>query len=173
MGTTTFSGPLRSQDSVRLVSKNTTTGLIQDRTFSAGVRDARRYYLEEWFKHLPKLNAVNTIDPDADDASALALYTLANKDFEVLGTKTGNFIDMRDQGIWEITQDKLSSFDTHLWPTTNGKITGDLKDELLHFSEAIKNKSNFLQEPEFAAKSIKIIDCIFESIETGNKVSII
>ena len=86
MGTTTFSGPLRSQDSVRLVSKNTTTGLIQDRTFSAGVRDARRYYLEEWFKHLPKLNAVNTIDPDADDASALALYTLANKDFEVLGT---------------------------------------------------------------------------------------
>ena len=41
MGTTTFSGPLRSQDSVRLVSKNTTTGLIQDRTFSAGVRDAR------------------------------------------------------------------------------------------------------------------------------------
>ena len=102
-----------------------------------------------------------------------ALPSGYNFNFEVLGTKTGNFIDMRDQGIWEITQDKLSSFDTHLWPTTNGKITGDLKDELLHFSEAIKNQSNFLQEPEFAAKSIKVIDCIFESIEKGNKVSIV
>ena len=89
-----------------------------------------------------------------------------------LGTKTGNFIDMRDQGIWEITQDKLNSFDTHLWPTTNGLITGDLRDELLHFSEAIKNGNNFIQEPEFAAKSIRVIDSIFESIEKGNKVSL-
>ena len=86
MGTTTFSGPLRSQDSVRLVSKNSTTGLIQDRTIHGGLKDTRRYYLEEWFKQIPALNAVNIIDPDADDASALAAHVAANKDFEVLGT---------------------------------------------------------------------------------------
>jgi hypothetical protein len=86
MGTTTFSGPLRSQDSVRLVSKNSTTGLIQDRTIHGGIKDSRRYYLEEWFKQIPALNAVNIIDPDADDASALAAHVAANKDFEVLGT---------------------------------------------------------------------------------------
>ena len=86
MGTTTFSGPLRSQDSVRLVSKNSTTGLIQDRTIHGGLKDSRRYYLEEWFKQIPALNAVNIIDPDADDASALAAHVAANKDFEVLGT---------------------------------------------------------------------------------------
>ena len=45
-----------------------------------------RYYLEEWFKQRPALNAVNIIDPDADDAAALAATQAANKDFEILGT---------------------------------------------------------------------------------------
>ena len=81
MANTTFSGPVRSENNFKLVSKNTTTGLFQDRTKSSGVKDTRRYYLEEYFVQLPKLNAVNIIDPDADDASALALYTLANKNF--------------------------------------------------------------------------------------------
>ena len=52
------------------------------------------------------------------------------------------------------------------------RLRGDLRDELLHFSEAIKNQNKFLQEPDFAAKSIKVIDCIFESIEKGIKVSV-
>ena len=86
MANTTFSGSVRSEDNFKLVSKNTTTGLIQDRTKASGLKDTRRYYLEEYFVQLPKLNAVNIIDPDADDASALALYTLANRNFEVLGT---------------------------------------------------------------------------------------
>ena len=101
-----------------------------------------------------------------------ALPSGYNFNFEVLGTKTGNFIDMRDQGIWEITNDKLSSFDTHLWPMTNGQITGNLRDELLHFSDSIKNKNDFLQQAEFASKSIKVIDGIFESIKTNTKVSL-
>ena len=57
MGTTTFSGPLRSQDSVKLVSKNSTTGLIQDRSKVGGLKDTRRYYLEEYFLQRPILNA--------------------------------------------------------------------------------------------------------------------
>ena len=84
------------------------------------------------------------------------------------GTKSGTFVDLRDQGIWKITNESLSSFDTHLWPLINKKITGNLKDELLHFSESISNENSFVQEPEFAAKAIKVIDGIYESIETGN-----
>jgi hypothetical protein len=52
----------------------------------SGVKDARRYYLEEWFKQRPGLNGVNVIDPDANDATALAVTQAANKDFEILGT---------------------------------------------------------------------------------------
>jgi hypothetical protein len=87
MGTTTFSGAVRSQDSVKLVSKNSTSGLIQDRTLHGNAaKDTRRYYLEEWFKKKPGLNAVSIIDPNADSASDLAAYVIANRDFETLGT---------------------------------------------------------------------------------------
>ena len=104
MGTSTFSGPLRSQDSVKLVSKNTTTGLIQDRTLHGNAaKDTRRYYLEEWFTQLPKLNAVNIIDPDADDAAALALHVLANKNFEVLGTNMTSALSTRNATAAGIT----------------------------------------------------------------------
>ena len=96
MANTTFSGAVRSENNFQVVSKNTTTGLIQDRTIHGGLKDTRRYYLEEWFKQLPKLNAVNIIDPDADDASALALHVSANKDFEVLGTNMTSALSTRN-----------------------------------------------------------------------------
>ena len=103
MANTTFSGSVRSEDNFKLVSKNTTTGLFQDRTKSSGVKDTRRYYLEEYFVQLPKLNAVNIIDPDADDASALALHVLANKNFEVLGTNMTSALSTRNATAAGIT----------------------------------------------------------------------
>jgi len=45
-----------------------------------------RYYLEEYFKKKPAINSEMIIDPDADSASALAAYVIANRDFEILGT---------------------------------------------------------------------------------------
>ncbi len=86
MAKTTFSGPVRSENNYKVVSKTASTGVIHDRTMGSGVKDSRRYYLEEWFKQRPGLNAVNVIDPDANDATALAVTQAANKDFEVLGT---------------------------------------------------------------------------------------
>ena len=103
MANTTFSGSVRSEDNFKLVSKNTTTGLIQDRTKASGLKDTRRYYLEEYFVQLPKLNAVNIIDPDADDASALALHVLANKNFEVLGTNMTSALSTRNATAAGIT----------------------------------------------------------------------
>ena len=103
MANTTFSGSVRSEDNFQVVSKNTTTGLIQNRTINGGLKDTRRYYLEEWFAQLPKLNAVNIIDPDADDASALALHVLANKNFEVLGTNMTSALSTRNATAAGIT----------------------------------------------------------------------
>ena len=87
MANTTFSGPVRSENNVQLISKTASTGVIHDRTqMSSKVWDARRYYLYEPFLQRPGLNAINIIDPDADDASALAVTQAANKNFETLGT---------------------------------------------------------------------------------------
>ncbi len=86
MANTTFSGPVRSENNVQLISKTASTGVVHDRTQGFGLRDARRYYLYESFAKKPGLNAVAIIDPDANSASALAAYTIVNKDFETLGT---------------------------------------------------------------------------------------
>ena len=86
MANTTFSGPVRSENNVQLISKTASTGVVHNRTQGFGLKDARRYYLYESFAKKPGLNAVAIIDPDANDAAALAAYTIVNKDFETLGT---------------------------------------------------------------------------------------
>ena len=45
MANTTFSGPIRSENNVQLISKTASTGVVHDRTQSFGLHDARRYYL--------------------------------------------------------------------------------------------------------------------------------
>jgi hypothetical protein len=86
MANTTFSGPIRSENNVQLISKTASTGVVHDRTQCFGLKDARRKYLYEAFYQRPGLNAINIIDPDADSASALAITQAANKNFETLGT---------------------------------------------------------------------------------------
>ena len=86
MANTSFVGPVRSKNNFKLYSTTASTGVEHDRTMGDPAKDARRYYLEEWFKKKPGLNAVAIIDPDADSASALAAYVIANRDFETLGT---------------------------------------------------------------------------------------
>jgi len=81
MGNTTFSGPIRSQNGTRLISKNSTTGLIQDRTIAdSGVRDARRFFLEEWFLQRPGINA------NIDQVSTVEVQRALNRNWEALGT---------------------------------------------------------------------------------------
>ena len=86
MANTTFSGPVRSENGFKTISKTASTGVVHDRTFGTPAKDARRFYLEEYFYQRPGLNAINIIDPDANDATALAVTQAANKNFETLGT---------------------------------------------------------------------------------------
>ena len=86
MANTTFSGPVRSENGFKTISKTASTGVVHDRTFGTPAKDARRFYLEEYFYQRPGLNAINIIDPDADSASDLAITQAANKNFETLGT---------------------------------------------------------------------------------------
>ena len=80
MAKTSFSGPVRSENGFKLISKNSTSGLISDRTVhDLGIKDTRRYYLEEYFAQLPGING--------DLASTTeATNTPVNRNFEILGT---------------------------------------------------------------------------------------
>jgi hypothetical protein len=92
MGTTTYSGPVRSQNNFDLVSKNTTTGLIQDRTLLGGAAmDTRRYYLAEWFDiGLPKLSSYMA-GSETKDWGSIADGDEAAEEVTVTGAALGDF----------------------------------------------------------------------------------
>ena len=80
MANTTFSGPVRTENGFKLISKTASTGVVHDRTVhDLGLKDTRRFYLEEYFAQLPGING--------DLASTTeSTNTPVSRNFEVLGT---------------------------------------------------------------------------------------
>jgi len=86
MGTTTFSGPVRSEKGFKQVEKNTTTGVITDYGRMDSTKRSDRFYLEEYFKQKPALNAALDSGGTTTTNAELTTALIANKDFETLGT---------------------------------------------------------------------------------------
>ena len=80
MANTSFTGPVRSKEGFKIYNITDSTGVDADRTVhDLGIKDTRRYYLEEYFNHLPGING--------DLASTTeATNTPVNRSFEILGT---------------------------------------------------------------------------------------
>ena len=49
MANTSFSGPVRSKKDFKLYTETASTGVDRDRTLGTTAKDARRYYLDEFF----------------------------------------------------------------------------------------------------------------------------
>ena len=56
MANSTFSGPVRSENGFKTITKTASTGVVHDRTYGIPAKDARRYYLEENFLQRPGIN---------------------------------------------------------------------------------------------------------------------
>ena len=80
MAKTSFTGPVRSKEGFKIYNITDSTGVDADRTVhDLGIKDTRRYYLEEYFDLLPGVNG--------DLASTTeATNTPVNRNFEILGT---------------------------------------------------------------------------------------
>jgi hypothetical protein len=65
---------------MKLISKNTTSGLVSDRTLGTPIQDARRVYFDEWFLQRPGINA------DIDQVSTVEVQRALNRNWEALGT---------------------------------------------------------------------------------------
>ena len=80
MANTSFSGPVRSKKDFKLYTETASTGVDHDRTLGTTARDARRYYLDEFFLQRPGLNA------NIDQASTVEVQRALNRNWEALGT---------------------------------------------------------------------------------------
>ena len=80
MAKTSFQGPVRSKNDFKLYSTTASTGVEHDRTLGTTAKDARRYYLDEWFLQRPGLNA------NIDQVSTVEVQRALNRNWEALGT---------------------------------------------------------------------------------------
>jgi len=91
---------------------------------------------------------------------------------EIVGTRSAAYLDCTDQGFFVVEDDGTSGGDTHLWPEVNGRIAGDLADELDHFIKATLTGRPYLQHYREAFDAIPVLDALARSAETGLPVDV-
>ena len=90
MANTTFSGAVRSENNFKLISKTASTGVVADQTIGGGLKDARRYHLDEYFNQLPALNAYLQ-GSETKDWGSISDGDEAAEEVTVTGAALGDF----------------------------------------------------------------------------------
>lgn len=91
---------------------------------------------------------------------------------EVVGTKAAAYLDCTDQGFYVVEDGGTSGGDTHLWPEVNGRIAGDLADEIDHFVRASLSGRSYMQDYREAFDATPVLDALAESARTGFPVQV-
>jgi hypothetical protein len=92
---------------------------------------------------------------------------------EIVGTRTATYLDCSDQGFYVVEEGATSGGDTHLWPEINGRIAGDLADELSHFIWASLSGAPYVQHYREAFDTIPVLDALAESARRGHPVDVV
>jgi predicted dehydrogenase len=91
---------------------------------------------------------------------------------EIVGTRSAAYLDCADQGFYTVADGGTAGGDTHLWPEINGRIVGDLADEIDHFIVATRNGSPYLQDWREAFDAIPVLDALASSARSGQVVEV-
>lgn len=91
---------------------------------------------------------------------------------EIVGTRSAAYLDCADQGLFVVEDSGTSGGDTHLWPEINGRIAGDLADELDHFVKASLSGKPYMQDYREALDAIPVLDALAQSARTGLPVEV-
>jgi predicted dehydrogenase len=91
---------------------------------------------------------------------------------EIVGTKSAAYLDCTDQGFFTIDDQGTTGGDTHLWPEINGRIAGDLADEISHFVTASLSGKPYLQPYREAFDAIPVLDALARSAREGMPVDV-
>lgn len=86
---------------------------------------------------------------------------------EVVGTKGVGVVNVENQGLLIATRTDVELPDALHWPEYNGKIRGDLREEIDHYVQATLRNEDYLVGTELAITAVGIIEAAMESIRTG------
>ncbi|MCR4282840.1 MAG: Gfo/Idh/MocA family oxidoreductase [Bauldia sp.] len=91
---------------------------------------------------------------------------------EIVGTISATYLDCSDQGFYHVAEDRTTGGDTQLWPEINGRIVGDLADEVSHFVDAVLTGNAFVQDWREALDAIPVLDALAKSATSGLPVDV-
>jgi UDP-N-acetylglucosamine 3-dehydrogenase len=91
---------------------------------------------------------------------------------DVVGTKGAAMIAIENQGLQIMNADRLSYPDTLHWPEYNGKIQGDLKEEIAHFIEATMEKKTYIVPVETCVYAVAVAEAALKSVTSGQPVDL-
>lgn len=93
-----------------------------------------------------------------------------NAGIEIIGTKGVLQVDTSDHGLYIVNEEKVVLPDGMHWPVVNGKIAGNLKDEILHFVTSVRDNKEFVITVSEALAAVSVNDAILKSVETNDEV---
>jgi predicted dehydrogenase len=91
---------------------------------------------------------------------------------EVLGTLGAGYVSGHDQNVEIVTDEIFSHPDVMHWPEYNGRMQGDLKEEIHHFADATMRNKPYLVDTGTSVEAIKIIEAALRSMESGAPVEL-
>ncbi|MBX6320892.1 MAG: hypothetical protein IRY94_03610 [Rhodospirillaceae bacterium] len=86
---------------------------------------------------------------------------------EVVGTEGVIDLDVRDHGLRTLSRGHWTLPDGLHWPTVNGRIMGDLHEEVRHFIAAVRDDTPFLVPLADAMRAVAVNDAILRSVASG------
>ena len=86
---------------------------------------------------------------------------------EIVGTRGSIDVDTHDHGLRILGQESFSFPDGLHWPDVNGRITGDLVDEVNHFLRAVRDDDDFRVSVADAVRSVAVNDAILRSVKSS------
>ncbi|MHA1549247.1 MAG: Gfo/Idh/MocA family protein [Alphaproteobacteria bacterium] len=87
---------------------------------------------------------------------------------EVIGTEGVVDIDVRDHGLRVMTSQGWRLPDGLHWPEVNGRLMGDLREEVNHFVTAVRDDTPFVMSVAEAVQAVAVNDAILKSVQSGN-----
>jgi myo-inositol 2-dehydrogenase/D-chiro-inositol 1-dehydrogenase len=86
---------------------------------------------------------------------------------EVIGTEGVIDLDVRDHGLRVHSRGAWNVPDGLHWPEVNGRIVGDLREEVRHFIEAVRTEKPFVMSVAEALRAVAVNDAILRSVASG------
>ncbi len=96
-----------------------------------------------------------------------------NSAIEVVGTEGMATVDVCDQGLSIVASGRHQLPDTAHWPTLNGRIAGDLAQEIRDFANAIREGTEFVMPLDDAVAAVAVLDAIETSVAHGVRVEVV